>query len=139
MVRSYASSAVLSAIVMLVFDYLYLTNVAGPIFTKQVLDIQKSPMKINMKAAGFTYLIMLIGVLTLSIPRVREDSVLKDSLIYGALLGLVMYGVFDFTNMAIFKDYKLDVAIKDTLWGVFLISVVTYVGSWASYNMKWFV
>lgn len=138
MKRCYASAIVLSGIVMLVVDYVYLTTLASKLFGKQVKDIQGSPLKVNMLGAGITYLIMLISIMTLSVPNVRKEKLMQDSLYYGGLLGLAMYGVFDFTNLAIFKDYKMSNAIIDTLWGIVLITLVTYVGSYASYNMKWF-
>ena len=34
-----------------------------------------------------------------------------------------MYGVFNGTNYAIFKKYKLSMAISDTIWGCFLCTV----------------
>ena len=49
-----------------------------------------------------------------------------SSLIYGGLYGLTVYGVFDFTNMAIFDNYELPVAVLDTVWGGFICALVTY-------------
>ena len=41
------------------------------------------------------------------------------------LFGLVIYGVFDSTNMAIFKKYNWNVAIMDTIWGGTLMALTT--------------
>lgn len=139
MKRCYASATILSGIVMLGVDYVYLTTLAAKLFGKQVKDIQGSSLKVNMLGACITYLIMLISVMTLAVPHVRKEKLIQDSLYYGGLLGLAMYGVFDFTNLAIFKDYKMSNAIVDTLWGMVLITIVTYVGSYTSYNVKWFI
>lgn len=139
MSRCFASATVFSAVSMLLIDYVYLTKIAAKPFGSMVQSIQSSPMVVNKKYAAVTYLIMLIGVLSLAVSRVSKESMGRDSLIYGALLGLVMYGVFDFTNLAIFSGYTLNNALLDTAWGVFLMMVVTYIGSYASYNMKWFV
>lgn len=37
-----------------------------------------------------------------------------------ALMGLATYAVFDFTNLTIFKQYPLSVAIADSAWGALL-------------------
>ncbi len=41
-----------------------------------------------------------------------------------ALLGLCVYAVYDWTSYAILKDYRMDVAIIDTLWGGALFWIV---------------
>lgn len=45
------------------------------------------------------------------------------SLSQAALIGLSTYAVFDFTNMAVFKDYCIYTAIADTFWGAILFSL----------------
>jgi len=46
-----------------------------------------------------------------------------------AILGLVIYGVFDSVNMAMIPGYPLDLATVDVVWGSLLLSVVTYLTS----------
>jgi uncharacterized membrane protein len=42
----------------------------------------------------------------------------------GAFLsGAAVYAVYDFTNMAVFKDYTLGIAVADTLWGGVLFTI----------------
>lgn len=42
----------------------------------------------------------------------------------GAFLsGAAVYAVYDFTNLAVFKDYTLGFAVADTLWGGVLFSI----------------
>ena len=47
---------------------------------------------------------------------------LKDAFLTGA----AVYAVYDFTVMAIFKDYPLYLALGDTLWGGILFTGVRY-------------
>ena len=45
----------------------------------------------------------------------------------GAFLsGAAVYAVYDFTNLAIFKDYTLSFAVADTLWGGVLFSIAYF-------------
>ena len=43
---------------------------------------------------------------------------------YGALLGLVAYGTYDFTNMAVIKDFTWRITLIDLAWGTFLTGIV---------------
>lgn len=52
-----------------------------------------------------------------------------QSALMGSVLGLAMYGVFDGTNYAIFKDYQLSVAIQDVLYGVFVTTIASISGT----------
>ncbi len=42
------------------------------------------------------------------------------------LIGVSVYAVYDFTVLALFKDYTLNIAILDTLWGGILLAAAHY-------------
>ena len=44
----------------------------------------------------------------------------------GALLGLVIYGVYDFTNMATIKGWTHSFVLQDVLWGTMLCGTIAY-------------
>jgi hypothetical protein len=52
-----------------------------------------------------------------------KTTSLKDAFITGA----AVYAVYDFTLMAVFKDYNLGMAIADTLWGGTLFMATRWV------------
>ena len=105
-------------IIILLLDSIYLTLI-GPSFSKMVLGIQKSPLKLNIVSAAFTYLLMIVQLYYFIISR-------NGSLLDAFLLGMTTYGIFDFTNLALFNKYDLYIAIQDTIWGGILYSVVFY-------------
>jgi uncharacterized membrane protein len=51
----------------------------------------------------------------------------KKSVFDAFVLGVVLYGVFDFTNIALFKKYDLVIALIDTLWGGILLASTTFI------------
>jgi uncharacterized membrane protein len=104
---------------MLALDSLYLSNIGGPLFVNMVKGIQKEDMKVNMFGATGSY-IFLIFVLYKFIILERKPP--TDAF----LLGLCIYGIYDFTNIAIFKNYKLLPALVDTVWGGVLFYMVTW-------------
>ena len=111
---------IVSAFSMLALDGLYLSNVGGPLFAKMVKGIQKEEMTLNMYGVVGSY-ILLVLVLYKFIILDRKSP--TDAF----MLGLCVYGVFDFTNIAIFKNYKWMPAILDTLWGGVLFYLVTFI------------
>jgi uncharacterized membrane protein len=44
--------------------------------------------------------------------------------------GLATYAVFDGTNLALFKDYPIDLAVADTIWGGILFSLIAIARKW---------
>ena len=46
----------------------------------------------------------------------------------GALFGLVMYTIYEFTNLALIKNWPLEMALLDILWGPALCGLSAMVG-----------
>ena len=117
-----ARSVIISALIMIALDVSYLYFLGGPSFARMVESIQGSKFRLNILGAAASYLLMLYGlhyfVLRHASGELPGLSVARDA----AVLGLVIYGVFDSTNMALFSKYKLGMAVADTVWGVFLMS-----------------
>lgn len=109
------------AISMLVLDWLYLSNIGSPIFSKMVSEIQSSELKFRLGGALGAYALMVLVLYKFIIVERRSP-------IDAFLLGLCVYGVFDFTNYAIFTKYEMIYAgLVDMLWGGLLFYLVTYI------------
>ena len=112
-----------SSAILLAVDTLYLFNIGMTTFQKNVQLIQKTPLELNIYGALLSY-VCVIGVLYYFIIAQRKP-------VFDAfLLGILLYGTFDMTNLAIFKKYAWSTAIVDTLWGGILFAVTT----WATYK-----
>lgn len=113
-------------LILLIIDLAWLMLFFGKKFGQMAYNIQGEAMTLKPVYGFIAYLLLGIGVTYFGINRVNKDEPIKSSIINGGLFGLVCYGIFDFTNLAIFKDYQLSTAIIDTLWGGFLCTVTTY-------------
>jgi len=51
----------------------------------------------------------------------------KLAFMYGALMGCIIYGVYDFTCLAIFKNWPVLMAFVDWAWGTLLCGVVAII------------
>ena len=112
------NSFVVSSGLMIIIDTVYLYFVGKSVFDKTVAAIQNSSLVVNIAPAIFTYILMaiLLNYFIISANKSAFDAF---------ILGFCTYGIFDFTNMAIFKKYNLKTAITDTLWGAILFFSVT--------------
>jgi uncharacterized membrane protein len=64
------------------------------------------------------YFLFAFAALTFVLPLSKGQ--LPQNFFYGAAMGLVIYGVYDFTCLAIFKDWPVKMAFVDWGWGIFL-------------------
>lgn len=64
------------------------------------------------------YALFAFATLTFVVPL--SQGSLLSAFFYGAALGLVIYGVYDFTCVAIYKDWPVMMAFVDWLWGTIL-------------------
>ena len=112
------NSFIVSSVLLVLVDSIYLYFIGKPVFDKTVAAIQNSALVVNMPPAIFTYILMaiLLNYFIISVNKSPFDAF---------ILGFCTYGIFDFTNMAIFKKYNLRTAITDTLWGAILFFTVT--------------
>lgn len=103
--------------VLLSIDLAYLKFIA-PIFGKMVQNIQGSSMKVRWYSAAVAYFLLTLGVTHFII--IPNKSILEAS-----FLGLVIYGVYDFTNHATINKYTLKMSIQDSIWGATLCALTT--------------
>jgi uncharacterized membrane protein len=113
-------------IIVLILDHIWISNYMGKLFSKLVKKMTNKKMKVNLKAAVLAYICMVLGLRYLGLPNIKENNIANDSLFYGTLLGLLSFGVFDFTNKAVFSDYSWDVVYVDIAWGIFLNIATLY-------------
>jgi uncharacterized membrane protein len=109
----------LSAIVMISLDFVYLTVMKG-YFSNQVKAVQGTQLKINYLGAAICYIFLITG---LNYFIIKPRKSVTDAF----LLGIVIYGVYETTNYALFSNWSIISVIIDTLWGGLLFATTAYV------------
>jgi uncharacterized membrane protein len=107
-----------SAIILVLIDFIYL-NIIKDFFGKQIIKVQGSPMKVNLIGAILCYLFLVLGINYFIIYQ-------NKSILDAFLLGLLIYGVYETTNYALFSKWSFTTVIIDTLWGGILFALTTY-------------
>jgi uncharacterized membrane protein len=113
-------------ILFIVLDLFYLNFYKN--FYEQHMNIQYSNIKII--PAILAWLSIVIAYYY-SVQEPFENKYLR-----GIILAVGMYGVYNMTNLAIFNYYSYELALQDSLWGLSLISIVTYVYSLNEVNFN---
>ena len=109
-------------ILLLLLDSVYLTIIKGP-FGAQIKRIQGFPIKLTQTSylgVALTYLALAFGLKHFII-NTKKNS--WDAF----LLGVVIYAVYEFTNLALFTNWSLLLGLIDVMWGGILFAATLYI------------
>ena len=109
----------LTAIILVVLDGVYLRLIQN-YFNKQIKSVQGTDIKINYTAAAITYIFLVFG---LNYFIIQKHKSVKEA----ALLGLVIYAVYEFTNLSLLKNWSILTVLIDTTWGAVLFALTTVI------------
>ena len=127
-------SFILSILLIIAIDAIWLNIIAKPIYW-QAYDswfrINDGKLDVIYWSALLVYVLLALGITIFVIPLSHCKS---DAFIYGAALGAITYGVYDFTCLAIFKNWPLKVSFIDWGWGTFLCGLTSFITYLLTYN-----
>ena len=119
----------ITALIFVILDGIYL-NLIRDYFNKQIKAVQGSDIKVDFAAAAITYIFLIFG---LNYFILSKNGSIKDA----ALLGLVIYAVYEFTNKALLKNWSYTTAAIDTAWGATLFGLTTaFIHLWKRWSQK---
>ena len=107
----------LTLVVFLSLDFIFLYSMRS-VFERQVIAVQGSSIVLNVYATILCYIALVFGIYYFII---RE----KKSVLDAFLLGIVIYGVYETTTLALLKKWSYKTAVIDTLWGGTLFALTT--------------
>ena len=107
---------IFASILLLLLDMIFL-KWNERLFHNQVITVQRVILQPNYNAIMMTYLLLIF---TLCYFIIRTHRSIGEAF----LLGFLIYGIFEFTNMSIFKKWELKTAVIDSLWGGTLFALV---------------
>lgn len=110
----------ITAFTLCIIDGIFLSFVMGKYFGKQIFQVQKEPMKVNILGAALSYLFLVVGVYYFIVRR-------KECLFNAFLLGIFVYGVYEYTSYGLLKNWKFTTTLIDTFWGGILFMLTAAV------------
>lgn len=121
---------VIILIAMLVLDGLWIGWFAKSLYLEQIgflMRQHEGQMAPNWSGAIVVYIAMVAGIICFVIPKAQGNWLLAAG--WGAIFGLVLYSVYDFTNYAIIANWPLKITLIDVAWGTFLCAVASALAS----------
>lgn len=125
-------SFVISFVSFIVLDFLWLGFVMKKFNLKQLSEIgriQDGEFQVQYGPAIIVYILTALAITFFILPKFTSDSSWLTVFLWGAFMGLIVYGVYDMTNLSILKNYPSAFALADIAWGTFVfgaISVITW-------------
>ena len=110
--------AALGAVAFMVLDGVWLGLLMKNFYRDQLAPIVRlgnGGIAPNWPAALVVYALLGTGIALFVIPRAPTVPLAAA---YGALFGLVVYGVYDFTNYSTLRQWPLVLTFVDIAWGV---------------------
>lgn len=117
MIKNY----LLTLSVFLSIDFLWLGIIAKNFYNKHLQAFERTT---NWPAIALVYLLIPLGIVFLVLPKIDGNA--KLALFWGAIYGLIVYGVYDLTNLATLKNWSRTMVIADILWGMFICGLTSY-------------
>lgn len=112
-------SVAVITVALLALDFIYI-SLNRNLFEVQVADVQRVSLQMRPLGAILCYIMLVFGLYYFI---VREQRSVFDAF----LLGLVIYGVYEGTTYALFKKWKWNIVLMDTLWGGILFGLTTFI------------
>lgn len=116
---------IIAAATMLVLDGVWLGLVAPRFYYENLKHLTRGVGKIDVHygSAAAVYIFMLVAFLVFLSPLVAQ-SAWGETLIKSFIFGVLIYGIYDFTNMATLRDWPVFLSFVDMVWGgvLFLIT-----------------
>lgn len=110
-----------------ILDFLWLGYVVKSFNLKQLAEIgriENGNFSILFFSAILVYVMMSALMTVFVLPRIGAGGTWLQAFGWGAIMGLLVYGVFDMTNLSILKSYPVSFSIADMAWGTTVFGFV---------------
>lgn len=96
-------------------------------WNEAVTNIQGKSLVIRNKIFPvIAYILIVLGIRIFVYPYFVLGDITMG-IIMGLAWGIITYGIFDFTNLSLFKNYPVGLALIDTLWGGILAMLTGFI------------
>ena len=114
---------IVAAAIFLAIDLIWLGWLGRGIYQAEIGPLLRQPF--NLPAAGAFYVLYITGLMIMVIWPAFQTQSVTQALLRGAMLGLIAYGTYDLTNLAVMKGFTTKIAIIDMAWGTVLTGAVS--------------
>lgn len=107
-------------LVMIVLDVPMIKFVIAPTLSRHAKQlVAPKPDAI----AGIVFYILYVTLVVVLTKKLATNA--HEAALYGALLGALAYGTYEFTNKAVIKEWPWEMVAVDFTWGIILTALVS--------------
>ncbi len=126
MIKCLLVATILASFIFLIIDVIWLSFATKSFYRPLIGNLLTD--KPVMWAAALFYIIYVMGMALVVIqPCISSENIFK-TLYIGFIFGLVAYGTYNLTNMAVLKGWSPIVTFVDMFWGGSLTAVSATTG-----------
>ncbi len=115
MLKCFILATLITSLVFLVIDVIWLSFATRSFYRPLIGNLlTDSPV---LWAAALFYILYVVGVSIVVIQPCIHDSSILRTVYIGFIFGLVAYGTYNLTNMAVLKGWSPTVVFVDMFWG----------------------
>ena len=115
MLKCFLLATLLTSLVFLLIDVIWLSFATKSFYRPLIGNLLTD--KPVLWAAALFYILYVVGVAIIVIQPCIHDSSIIKSIYIGFIFGLVAYGTYNLTNMAVLKGWSPTVVFVDMFWG----------------------
>ena len=122
-VLSYIKVYVISLIGLIFLDFIWIKVIMGRFYDRSLGIIARragESLSPRIFPSVLVWMLIALGVLLFVLPKIESKGLTIEGFLWGALFGLVLYGVYDLTNYAILDRWSLSMTVLDIIWGTIL-------------------
>lgn len=114
--------------IFLFIDLLWLGIVMKGFYSQELGELarrQGTALAPRWGAAVLVYLLIPGGLVLFVRPLLGVNATTWQAIGWGALYGLILYGVYDLTNLAVLEKWTVRMTLADIVWGCILCGTMS--------------
>ena len=115
---------------VLTIDFIWIKLVMLDQYNSLIYNVQNRSLSLRLIPTMLSYITIILPIVLFVIPKLTKQRRVLDALVYGGIMGFLMYGMFSFTNYALIENWSVTVVLLDTIWGAILYSLVSLLTSY---------
>lgn len=121
--------------IVILLDVFWIRIIANHIYKSQIghlLRVKDGQITANIPAGLLVWALIVIGALVFVLPHAKYAGYVGQFM-WGGFFGLVLYGLYDFTNLSILAGWPLSITLIDLGWGIILNGLLAIILVWLNF------
>lgn len=121
---------ILTLVVLIILDVLWISVIMKRFYTAGYGAIARkrgAALSPRIVPGLLVWMLIALGLTLFVFPKITGNLFGLQTFIWGALLGLVIYGVYDLTNYSVLQNWSLRMTVVDIIWGTAVCGIAASV------------